>query len=109
MSNVIQVEIKISQLIEDLKNGLSWKVKEDTGKGSIQAKYRMEDEDVDNIQQHPAFAKRVFKIIDDISQNDGVFTPTASKPQVTEVPVVAAPVSSQSETSASSMNGFNDL
>ena len=51
MSNVVEVEIKISQLLSDLRSGLNWYAKD--GGTSIQEKYGMEDEDVDAIKQHP--------------------------------------------------------
>lgn len=71
MSNVVEVEIKISQLLNDLRSGLTWYTKD--GK-SIQDKYGMEDEDIDAIKQHPAFLKpiKVFKIVDDVTSKEEV-------------------------------------
>lgn len=69
MSNVVEVEIKISELLNDLRSGLNWYAKDGN---SIQEKYGMEDEDIDAIKGHPAFQKpiRVFKIVDDVTKKD---------------------------------------
>lgn len=65
MSNVVNVEIRISELLNDLRSGLTWLGETN----SIQAKYEMEKEDAEAIMQHPIFQKpiRVFKIIDDVT------------------------------------------
>lgn len=70
MSQFIEVEITISQLVHDLRAGLTWFASQDKGQGSIQAKYEMEEEDVQDIMSHPAFNQpiRTFKIIDDYSK-----------------------------------------
>ena len=65
MSNVVEVEIKISELLNDLRSGLDW-----TGEtNSIQAKYEMETEDIEAIRLHPVLQKpiRVFRIVDDVT------------------------------------------
>lgn len=74
MSQFIEVEITISQLVHDLRAGLTWFASEDKGQGSIQAKYEMEDEDVSAIMGHPAFNQpiRTFKIVDDYTKKPAV-------------------------------------
>lgn len=74
MSQFIEVEITISQLVHDLRAGLTWFASEDKGQGSIQAKYEMEEEDVTAIMAHPAFNApiRTFKIIDDYTKKPAV-------------------------------------
>lgn len=74
MSQFIEVEITISQLVHDLRAGLTWFASEDKGQGSIQAKYEMEDEDIIAIMGHPAFNQpiRTFKIIDDYTKKPAV-------------------------------------
>ena len=69
MSNVVEVEIKISELLNDLRSGLTWYAKDGL---SIQEKYGMEDEDIDMIKTHSAFQKpiRVFKIVDDVTKKE---------------------------------------
>lgn len=65
--SVVNVKIKISELLDDLRSGLTWYAKDGN---SIQEKYGMEDEDVDMIKTHPVFQKpiRVFTIIDDVTK-----------------------------------------
>lgn len=80
MSNIIEVEITISQLVHDLRMGLTWFASEDKGYGSIQATYQMENEDIEDIMCHPVFQQpiRRFKIIDDYTKKS-VTTPTPKK------------------------------
>lgn len=90
MSNIIEVEITISQLVHDLRAGLTWFESENQGHGSIQHKYEMEEEDVMDIMAHPAFNKpiRTFKIVDDYSKSA---TPVQQKVKV-ENPFVTTTV-----------------
>lgn len=87
MSQFIEVEIKISDLVHDLRAGLTWHASEDKGQGSIQAKYEMEDEDIIDIQGHPAFNQpiRTFKIVDDYTKKP-VAVKTTPAPVLEEVP-----------------------
>lgn len=86
-----EVEIKISDLLNDLRNGLTWLEQDNTGKGSIQLKYEMEDQDVEDIKQHPVFQKtiRTFKIVDDTQKKTQPATVVAEVTPVLELfPVV---------------------
>jgi hypothetical protein len=85
----VEVEIKISDLLNDLRNGLSWLEQNNNGKGSIQLKYQMEDQDVEDIKQHPVFQKpiRTFKIVDDTQKKQ------ESNAAVSDVTPVQQPVS----------------
>lgn len=65
------IDLKISNLLEDLNMGLTWLKKEDFGYGSIQEKYNMNDLHVKMIQKHPKLINVspniiVFNIIDDV-------------------------------------------
>lgn len=88
MSQFIEVEITISQLVHDLRAGLTWFASEDKGQGSIQAKHEMEDEDIIAIMGHPAFNQpiRTFKIIDDYTKK-----PAAQPVAVVEEPETVCP------------------
>lgn len=90
MSQFIQVEITISQLLQDLRAGLTWYANELPNTDSIQEKYEMENEDVEAIKQHPAFLKpiRTFKIIDDVTKT---VQPMAPPEVVAEVLVSPEP------------------
>lgn len=65
-----QVQLYVSNLLEDLRNGLTWYKSEDAGYGSIQEKYDATDKEVAAIKGHPALkgaepTLRVFVVIDD--------------------------------------------
>lgn len=66
-----QVQITLSQLIEDLGNGMTWLEKDNEGYGSIQKKYGAKDVEIMTIQKHPKLKGieptiREFVIIDDL-------------------------------------------
>jgi hypothetical protein len=68
-------EIKLSQLVNDLENGLTWLKKDDNGLGSIQEKYGAEDHEILTIQKHPKLrdlepAVFKFKIVDDLKDDE---------------------------------------
>lgn len=71
------VQLKLSELIADLQNGLPWYASEDEGFGSIQGKLGCETEDIDDIRQHPKLQGAEpasfieFQIIDDLDDNTG--------------------------------------
>lgn len=98
----VEVEIKISALLNDLRSGLSWLEQDNTGNGSIQQKYEMEDQDVEDIKQHPAFQKpiRTFKIVDDTQKKQA---PVAVQSDVTPVQENLFPVVEQTQLSISDM------
>ena len=91
--NVVNVEIKISQLLDDLRSGLTWYAKDGL---SIQEKYKMEEEDVDAVKQHPAFQKpiRVFTIIDDVTKKEEL----SSKEPAAKKKAVKAPIAEETAT-----------
>ena len=72
-----KVEIYVSQILEDLDNGLTWLKKDDLGYGSIQDKYNAKDQQIAMIRKHPALKDAettvtVFTVIDDTkSKNNG--------------------------------------
>lgn len=101
MSQFIEVEITISQLVHDLRAGLTWFASEDRGQGSIQTKYEMEDEDVQDIMGHPAFHQpiRTFKIIDDYSKKPAVQPVAVVEEEIAQVPGPDTQDEPQSEAS----------
>jgi hypothetical protein len=67
---VNKVEIYVSQVLEDLNNGLTWLKKDDLGYGSIQEKYNAKDQQIAMIRKHPKLKDAetsiiIFSIIDD--------------------------------------------
>ena len=66
MTEIKEVEIKISTLVKHLFDGLSWLTKDDTGKGSIQAKIGATESEINEIKKHPVFGKlKRIKLVDD--------------------------------------------
>jgi len=80
---VKQVDLYVSQILEDLNNGLTWLKRDDLGYGSIQDKYGAKDQQIAMIRKHPALKNAetnvtVFNIIDDTKKSDGTSTPAVS-------------------------------
>lgn len=67
---VNKVDLYVSQILEDLNNGLTWLKRDDIGYGNIQDKYNAKDQQIAMIRKHPALKDAetnitVFNIIDD--------------------------------------------
>jgi len=67
---VNKVDLYVSQILEDLNNGLTWLKRDDIGYGNIQEKYNAKDQQIAMIRKHPALKDAetnitVFNIIDD--------------------------------------------
>ena len=82
---VNKVEIYVSQILEDLDNGLTWLKRDDLGYGSIQEKYNAKDQQIAMIRKHPVLKDAettvtVFTVIDDTKQdyNGGTITLSAT-------------------------------
>ena len=72
---VKQVDLYVSQILEDLNNGLTWLKRDDLGYGNIQDKYGAKDQQIAMIRKHPALKNAetnvtVFNIIDDTKKTD---------------------------------------
>ena len=73
---VNKVDLYVSQILEDLDNGLTWLKRDDVGYGSIQEKYNAKDQQIVMIRKHPKLKDAetnvtVFNIIDDTKENEG--------------------------------------
>jgi hypothetical protein len=93
-----KIDLKLSILLEDLGNGLTWYKKEDVGYGSIQEKYDATEFHIKIIQKHPLLKDvqpniKIFNIIDDVSSLDT--TPIVIK---AETPVVETTVADDTST-----------
>ncbi len=65
-----KVDLTVSQLINDLNEGLTWFKKDDLGYGSIETKYGAQPAQIMAIRKHPALKDAettitIFNIIDD--------------------------------------------
>jgi hypothetical protein len=81
---VNKVEIYVSQILEDLNNGLTWLKRDDLGYGSIQEKYNAKDQQIAMIRKHPVLKDAettvtVFTVIDDTKEDyNGTTTVSAT-------------------------------
>ena len=87
-----KVDLTVSQIINDLNEGLTWLKKDDLGYGSIEVKYGANPQQIAAIRKHPALKDAetsitIFNIIDDTKNDAQVSTPTkestATKPNTT--------------------------
>jgi hypothetical protein len=67
---VKNVDLKVSQLLNDLNSGLTWLKKDDLGYGSIETKYGANPAQIAMIRKHPTLKDAdttllTFNIIDD--------------------------------------------
>jgi hypothetical protein len=74
---VNKVEIYVSQILQDLDNGLTWLKRDDLGYGSIQEKYNAKDQQIAMIRKHPVLKDAettvtVFTVIDDTKSEETV-------------------------------------
>jgi hypothetical protein len=68
---VNKVDIYVSQIMEDLNNGLTWLERDDLGYGSIEEKYNANPVQIATIRKHPKLKDAetsitIFNVIDDI-------------------------------------------
>jgi hypothetical protein len=89
-----KVDLTVSQLVNDLNEGLTWFKKDDLGYGSIEIKYNANPNQIAAIRKHPALKDAetsitIFNIIDDTKTQE----PTATKPNTTVEQPVASMVS----------------
>lgn len=94
---VNKTDLYVSQILEDLDNGLTWLKRDDIGYGSIQEKYNAKDQQIVMIRKHPALKDAetnitVFNIIDD-TKDERTATLPVNNATTTE------PVASVSDTS----------
>jgi hypothetical protein len=95
---VNKVEIYVSQILEDLDNGLTWLKRDDLGYGSIQEKYNAKDQQIAMIRKHPVLKDAettvtVFTVIDDTKQDyNGGTTTVSATDTIHEESLVSVPV-----------------
>lgn len=70
---VNKVDLTVTQLLEDLNNGLTWLKKDDLGYGSIENKYGANEKQITAIRKHPKLkdaetSVTIFNIIDDTNE-----------------------------------------
>jgi hypothetical protein len=107
---VNKVEIYVSQILEDLNNGLTWLKRDDLGYGSIQEKYNAKDQQIAMIRKHPVLKDAettvtVFTVIDDTKEEyNGTTTvsvaDTTNEQSMESLPVIET-VNTGSESNSS--------
>lgn len=70
---VNKMDLKVTQLLEDLSNGLTWLKRDDVGYGSIEVKYGANEKQILAIKKHPKLKDAetsitIFNIIDDTTK-----------------------------------------
>ena len=92
---VNKVDLYVSQILEDLNNGLTWLKRDDIGYGNIQDKYNAKDQQIAMIRKHPALKDAetnitVFNIIDDTKDETTIKTtePRSTSNNIVEQRVV---------------------
>lgn len=94
---VKKVDIMLSDIINDLNNGLSWLDRDDLGYGSIENKYGANAMQIAMIRKHPKLKDleptiTVFNIIDDTVEQEKPNPEPIPEPQATLRPAVPTPV-----------------
>jgi hypothetical protein len=87
---VNKVDRYVSQILEDLNNGITWLKRDDVGYGSIQEKYNAKDQQIAMIRKHPKLKDAetnvtVFNVIDDtasVKEKQTINTPVAVKKEL---------------------------
>lgn len=118
---VNKVDLHVSQILEDLNNGLTWLKRDDLGYGSIQEKYNAKDQQITMIRKHPKLKDAettvtIFNIIDDTKDDTSEQTKqtkqsapegTSDQPHGQLVSMVSEPAAV--DTADSSFAAFADL
>lgn len=108
---VKNVDLTVSQLINDLNSGLTWLKKDDLGYGSIEVKYGANPIQIAAIRKHPALKDAetnitVFNIIDDTK--DGAAT-TTKESNVTRTNTTVEQRTVEVESTGSEVEAFANL
>lgn len=112
---VNKVEIYVSQILEDLNNGLTWLKRDDLGYGSIQDKYNAKDQQIAMIRKHPVLKDAettvtVFTVIDDTKEDYNGGTTTVSATERTdEQPMESLLVTEAVNTGSESANSVQSI
>jgi hypothetical protein len=111
---VNKVDLTVSQLLNDLSEGLTWLKKDDLGYGSVETKYGANEKQISAIRKHPKLKDAetnitIFNIIDDTNEttNQTKESTTNRSNSIVEQPVV--PVESQFTEVDTAADIFADL
>lgn len=115
---VNKVEIYVSQILQDLDNGLTWLKRDDLGYGSIQEKYNAKDQQIAMIRKHPVLKDAettvtVFTVIDDTKSEETVVavdnTPVKDNTTYTETKPEVKTLVNETLSSTDDLSAFANL
>jgi hypothetical protein len=115
---VNKVEIYVSQILEDLDNGLTWLKRDDLGYGSIQEKYNAKDQQIAMIRKHPVLKDAettvtVFTVIDDTKSEETVVavdnTPVKDNTSYTEAKPEVKTLVNETLSNTDDLSAFANL
>ena len=111
---VNKVEIYVSQILEDLNNGLTWLKRDDLGYGSIQDKYNAKDQQIAMIRKHPVLKDAettvtVFTVIDDTKEDYNGTTTVSATELTDEKPMASLLVTETINTGSESTSSIQSI
>jgi hypothetical protein len=118
---VTKKDLYVSQIIDDLNNGVTWLKKDDLGFGSIEEKYGANEKQIMVIRKHPALKDAetnavIFNVIDDTKDEKAqtkntntVVEPAAETPHNSNLSEEAGGKNSVSSTSSTETVGTNEF
>lgn len=111
---VNKVEIYVSQILEDLDNGLTWLKRDDLGYGSIQEKYNAKDQQIAMIRKHPVLKDAettvtVFTVIDDTKEDYNGTTTVSATERTDEKPMASLLVTETINTGSESTSSVQSI
>jgi hypothetical protein len=115
---VNKVEIYVSQILQDLDNGLTWLKRDDLGYGSIQEKYNAKDQQIAMIRKHPVLKDAettvtVFTVIDDTKSEETVVaidnTPVKDNTSYTEAKPEVQTLVNETLSNTDDLSAFANL
>ena len=111
---VNKVEIYVSQVLEDLNNGLTWLKKDDLGYGSIQKKYDAKDQQIAIIRKHPVLKDAettvtVFTVIDDTKEEYNGTTTVSTTDTTNEQSMESLPVTETVNTGSENNSSLQSI
>jgi hypothetical protein len=111
---VNKVEIYVSQILEDLNNGLTWLKRDDLGYGSIQDKYNAKDQQIAMIRKHPVLKDAettvtVFTVIDDTKEDYNGTTTVSATECTDEKSVESLPITETINTGSESTSSIQSI
>jgi hypothetical protein len=111
---VNKVEIYVSQILEDLNNGLTWLKRDDLGYGSIQEKYNAKDQQIAMIRKHPVLKDAettvtVFTVIDDTKEDYNGTTTVSVADTTNEQSMESLPVTETVNTGSENNSSLQSI